>query len=307
MEENILIVSPSNLNCGPVNVARELWRQLASEGNASIAALKSVAHDYYTDIPVIPAWMLLGQLIRKRCRLLHTHGLRPDFLGYLAKSLRLATWVSTVHIDMGEDLQINYGWRGILAAKVWRLLLRRADAVVCLNYVLAEKLAKQLGRKVDVVFNGRSGAVSSQRSHKPRPLPVLGYLGAFIERKGVDALPRFLKPGRQELLLGGKGPAVDATLQELAEKGVEYNYLGQIADPEAFFAAIDVLILPSKSEGLPLVVIEAAARGIPAIVTDLPQYEGVLDDFCCEIPVESWSENRFYFEFNLIIANYPAW
>jgi glycosyltransferase involved in cell wall biosynthesis len=65
------------------------------------------------------------------------------------------------------------------------------------------------------------------------------------------------------------GGVEDADLEpRLAALGARCVRLGHVKNPATVYAAMDVLCLPSRREGFPNVVIEAAARGIPAIVSD---------------------------------------
>jgi glycosyltransferase involved in cell wall biosynthesis len=70
------------------------------------------------------------------------------------------------------------------------------------------------------------------------------------------------------LLLAGEGPEAGA-LESLARRlGLEgrVHFLGYV-DPSNAYAACDVVVLPSRSEGMPLVILEAMARGRTVIAT----------------------------------------
>jgi glycosyltransferase involved in cell wall biosynthesis len=97
-------------------------------------------------------------------------------------------------------------------------------------------------------------------------------IGALSPEKDVANAVRALAqlPERWHLLIAGDGPeraAVERLAASVAPGRV--RLLGQIAAPSGLLAAADVLVVPSQTEGLPGVVIEAGLTGVPAVVTDV--------------------------------------
>ena len=118
----------------------------------------------------------------------------------------------------------------------------------------------------------------------PRPAPgdrskfgvsdgdfVIGHMGAFTKEKGQDvavaaaALIRESFP-RARILLAGEGP-LSGELRKRAPKNVIFP--GFVADRAAFFAALDVFIMPSRSEAWGLAALEAMSYGVPVIASDV--------------------------------------
>ena len=64
--------------------------------------------------------------------------------------------------------------------------------------------------------------------------------------------------------------SLDKELYENSLNNENIIYTGNVDNVEKYFSAIDVLLLPSYREGFGNVVIEAAAMGTPAIVSDIP-------------------------------------
>lgn len=111
------------------------------------------------------------------------------------------------------------------------------------------------------------------RPRKPGP-PLLLTVGYLIERKGqglvIDAM-RSLPDAR--LLIAGEGPARPALEARIRRLGLQnrVTLLGAVPHDEMpeLFSAADVMILPSASEGLANVWVEALACGTPIVIADV--------------------------------------
>jgi glycosyltransferase involved in cell wall biosynthesis len=108
-----------------------------------------------------------------------------------------------------------------------------------------------------------------------------GYVGRLSPEKGVSDLIRALPllPDT-ELVVVGDGPE-RSSLAELAnELGVDdrITFTGWRDDARAAFADFDVLVLPSSSEGLPLVLVEAMLAELPVVATDVGSVPEAVSD-----------------------------
>ncbi len=106
-------------------------------------------------------------------------------------------------------------------------------------------------------------------------------LGAMSPEKAIDDAVLMLEhlPPRWNLALVGDGP----TRREVAEAAAlvgpgRVSILGERSDPERVLAGGDVLVLPSLTEGLPGVVIEAAMVGLPAVATRVGFIEEIVTE-----------------------------
>ncbi|MCW3051909.1 MAG: waaG [Chthonomonadales bacterium] len=95
--------------------------------------------------------------------------------------------------------------------------------------------------------------------------PIIGYLGGIDERKGYRQLISGLEGDNDiVLLLAGSN---SETFQAPSLAG-RYKGLGFVSDVATFFAACDVVAVPSFFDPCPTVIVEAAAHGVPIIATE---------------------------------------
>lgn len=151
-------------------------------------------------------------------------------------------------------------------------------------------VADRLGprRKFIVLGAGSSGGVHvgqyetspQQRAELQRKrwgdpqLPVVGFVGRITADKGMDLLADAIEIlGRQgtigRLVLVGSSEGYDANalLRRIEAVGWQGEATGFLPDPTMEFKHLDVLCLPTRREGFPSVVLQAAAAGVPTVAT----------------------------------------
>lgn len=110
------------------------------------------------------------------------------------------------------------------------------------------------------------------RIRRRRARPTLGFIGQLVPHKGISLLLSAFRdaPPEWRLRVAGSGllqPEVEARASEDSRITFHGHITGE--GKEFFFDEIDVLVIPSEwEEPAPLVAIEAAARGIPSVVSD---------------------------------------
>lgn len=140
--------------------------------------------------------------------------------------------------------------------------------------------------------NGIDTAVYHPAS-EPRPPggPRIGGVGRLVPEKGWDtaiaALPRVLQEFPDATLrIAGEGPE-RAGLQAAAA-GLPVELIGLLPTPQevaAFMRSLDVFVLPSHFEGMPNVILEARACGVPVVVTDGPGTAAAAGPTAAVVPV----------------------
>ena len=114
---------------------------------------------------------------------------------------------------------------------------------------------------------------------------LIGYVGRLSYEKGVDVLlsaaKHFLSiTPNGVVLIAGIGPEqtkLTLQAQSFANKD-QVHFIGQTLNVQEFLSMLDIYIQPSRTEGIPLSVIEAMAAGLPVIATNVGGLPMVVED-----------------------------
>ena len=216
----------------------------------------------------------------------HTHGYRRDLLHrWVAARLGLPT-VTTVHGPSKTG-----GIKGAFFEWLQRRNYRRFDAVVAVSESLrqqtvADGVSPKRVHLIPNAWSGREKLLSREAARQALELnparTVVGWVGRMIAVKGADvfleALSLLPEP-RPTAVIIGYGPE-EAELRASAERlGIasSVKFYTEIRDAGRYFRAFDTYVLSSRSEGLPIVVLEAIAATTPIVATRVGGVPEVLD------------------------------
>lgn len=222
-------------------------------------------------------WRLSRLAGSRGWRALHTHGYKALTYGLLAAPRGRPPVVAHHHGTTEHDARVRTYER--LA-----VLLCRAPAVA---RVLApgDAMASRLSsagvprRLIEVVSNFVS--LPEVPARQPRgAVPRVLVLGRVSVEKGLDTLLTALdrSPSLElEVTIVGDGPERERLETRSAGDG-RVHWVGYQADVRAYLGAADLLVLPSRREGLPMTVLEAAACGVPIIASDVGSVADIVRD-----------------------------
>lgn len=210
----------------------------------------------------------------------HGHDYKTDVLGLLLKQFHPMKLVSTVH---GWGVR---SWKTPLYHAIDRASLKHHDRVVCVSDDLLTQCLTAgipIGRCCEIenaidlsAYDSLPDRSSARTQFNISQGPIIGAVGRLSQEKAFDVLIRsvdqLIETGIDaNLLIAGDGPERESLNQLISDLGREdrIRLIGHIADPRPLFAGMDVFALSSRSEGLPNVLLEALACGVPVVSTDV--------------------------------------
>jgi glycosyltransferase involved in cell wall biosynthesis len=206
--------------------------------------------------------------------IVHSHGYRPDVIdGGAIRAIGIPT-VSTVH-----------GWtRGPLRNRIYeylhRLALRRFDAVISVSEPMRHQLVAAGVRsdRIRVVRNAYTQTAAPLDRTAARELLgippdawVAGWVGRLSQEKGidvfVDAMAHVHDPRIMAYVIGDGPERVVQEARAGASLSARIHWAGMVDEAGRLCSAFDAFVLSSRTEGIPIALLEAMASGTPVVAT----------------------------------------
>jgi len=281
---DIAYIVPSLANKGPEIVVKELVASFVRNGHQCIVFYFDDKIELSFDCPV--KRISNKEVIDfSKYDVVHSHGIRPDRYIYKNKPTgRTKTlFASTLHNNLFQDLRYEYS-RAIAAifGRLWLHWLRRHDVLITLSKDARNYYSKWFSmEKLTYAYNTRSPditlkltAAEIQNLEKFKGTSILiGVNSLLNDRKGIDLLINALPSlNDYKLFIVGDGKS-RKSLEKLSQKLKVENrcfFAGYQPNAYRYIAYYDLYALPSRSEGFPLALLEAAAYAIPTVASNLP-------------------------------------
>jgi glycosyltransferase involved in cell wall biosynthesis len=243
------------------------------------------------------AWQFLRVLLRVRPDVVHTHTPKPALFGrVLARLTGVPLVINTVHgyyVPPTGPLKRRLPYYALEAvAAVFsdaELFVNVEDQRFAASRVMPSRKTHYIGNGVDTDrFSPQPSGADRARIRRELGIAadavVIGSVGRLVREKGFVELAQaasMLADGVVLLVVGPRDEAKPDALREAdiaALAGGRAVFAGMRQDVEALYRAMDVFVLASHREGLPLSPMEAMATGLPAVVTNIRGCRQVVDD-----------------------------
>lgn len=218
--------------------------------------------------------------------ILHTQGIRPDFL---SPRLNPTARVATVRNIANLDYPMTYGvWLGHLMALFHRRALRHFDRVVGVSDAVTADL-RQNGLKGNCIPNAvdtyefQPGTQEDREALRreldiPSCADIAVSVGHLTQRKRPYLLAQAIAHlPSVHLVLLGEGPLGETLLDKLpADARERVHLLGRKENIRPYLQGADVYVSASAAEGLPNAVLEALASGLPCVLSDIEPHQEIV-------------------------------
>ena len=219
-------------------------------------------------------------IVRERVDIVQTHGYKENLFGLFLKLSVGKPWVCVMHGTTDENIKVR------LYHALDAHLVRRADRIVSVSPELTERILPRAYRaRAHLVENAiaplkrtpnGAAAVQWKRHYNIGPGPVLSCIGRLSPEKGQDVLIEAARLLRErghpfQLVFVGEGPTRAALEERMLMLGLAgaVHFVGQQNEMDIVYRATDVLVLPSRKEGMPNVILEAMLHGLPIVSTQV--------------------------------------
>lgn len=199
-------------------------------------------------------------LRQHHCSLLHTHGYKAGIIGRTAARLSRTPVVSTFHAGETGRFPVNL-YQGLDAATSF------LGERIAVSGPIADRLpfaAMHIPNFVPV----------PPLAARPERHPRIGFVGRLSPEKAPDRFCAMIEENtrpsgladRATFHVFGDGPMRGELTARYAGR---VTFHGSVTDIAAMWSELDLVVMPSRAEGLPMAALEAISRGIPVIASDV--------------------------------------
>lgn len=221
--------------------------------------------------------------------ILHSHNYKSNFYAWRAASDRKIPWLITNH---GKRLGVMLSFYNRLNI----FFMKKADKIVAVSQSLADEMIRQgiSSAKIDVIDNGinldriankRMGIEARKGFGLNGTHKIFGTVASLTLEKGhvylLEAARHVIdKYPECRFVIVGDGPQRQSLEETTAHLGLngKVTFTGSRSDIPEILSLLDVFVLPSLKEGLPMALLEAMAAKVPVIATNVGAVPKLIED-----------------------------
>ena len=238
----------------------------------------------------------------------------PDL--YAALHIDPKKWVISMHNYIETDMKmLKNPINAFLVIKIWTWALQKCKNIIVSSRAMLDHYCRLLGEKNYSLIpygidNREWGEIDQEDLIKINEIrragyTVIGSAGNFIHRKGFMQLIDVLKQNEQfALVIIGAGPERERMLELCQENKLEERvfFPGYRPDSYNYYKYMDIYAHVSYSEGFGLAMLEAMAKGLPIVCSELDIYKEYFtgEDVCYFTPGDTDSLSK---AFDKVVAN----
>ena len=228
---------------------------------------------------------LLGHLRQRRAErpLINTHNFKGLLFGWVGATLLRLPLVITQHgFTPRSRKQKFYTWLSLQLCRT-----ASVDRVVCVAESIAvlHRQASVGAQKLQVIPNGLPAAIGLLPHSVNHQRFLAGYVGRLSSEKGPDLFLDALIPLCQQhphldAVMLGDGPERETLMARINAAGLQARITlpGYQTDMGVWWRKLDALVISSRTEGTPMILLEAMQAGVPVVAFGVGGIPDVLED-----------------------------
>jgi glycosyltransferase involved in cell wall biosynthesis len=257
-------------------------------------------------------WAGLYLILSHRPHIIHTHFAVPS--GALAWMLSVVTgipYLLTAHLGdvpggVPEKTGSWFRWLEPFTKPIWK----RAKKIIAVSEFTRQLALKHYDVNIQVIPNGADVLHLIPNPLKLNQPPRLIFAGRFVTQKNPLAIVRILSQLKDldwTCAMLGDGPLFNEVKQEIEKHDMQKRfYLSGWVTPEDVikeFSKSDILFMPSFSEGLPVVGVQALAKGLAVVASQIGGFMDLVDHEKNGYLIEVHNEKAFVQRLKNLISN----
>ncbi|AHL33282.1 glycosyl transferase family 1 [Pseudomonas brassicacearum] len=232
------------------------------------------------------SWPELLQHLRQRRAerpLINTHNFKGLLFGWTAATLLRLPLVITQHgFTPRSPKQRFYTWLSLQLCRT-----APVKRVVCVAESIAalHRQASVNAEKLDVIPNGLPAVTTPLPHRDDRQRWRVGYVGRLSSEKGPDLfldamIPLCKRHASLHAVMLGDGPERQPLLKRIVDAGLpmRIELPGYQTDMNDWWSRLDALVISSRTEGTPMILLEAMQAGVPVVAFGVGGIPDILQD-----------------------------
>ena len=282
---------PSLVNKGPVIVAHTIIKNIVDK--VDLIDVYYFDDDLILEFPCNTYKLYMNIPIEfDKYNIIHTHGYRPDtYINKWRREILKAKTVTTIHADIAQDFRYGYNRLfSIFFTPIWLNLMKKHDAIVVISNKL-ESLYREKFTNLYRIYNGVDIELNKLdievkyldkiNEFRKRNLKIIGSYAALNKRKGIDQVVKLLNIRNDfALVFIGDGKEKKNLLNLAKKLNVcdQIVFLPYLIRPYNYLYLFDLYIMPSRSEGFGLALVEAALAESAIVCSDIEVFHELFNN-----------------------------
>lgn len=242
-------------------------------------------------------------------KIIHLHGYKATIIGGCFSLLMRIPCVATYHIES------KYLPNLAKYVKIETQVLKKIRGIVAVSYPIKKELEHRgvSNGRIRVIPNGIDDLYTVDKGERVHvknsgKYPLILFVGRLIEKKNVHLLVSVIARLKQEfpqigLMVAGDGPYKAKLVQQVKRLNLveSVNFLGHVDDVYPLYKMCDCFVLPSKTEGMPIALLEAMSCEKPIVVSAVGSIPNIVTHKINALLVEPGNVDSLYKQIKGII------